>query len=187
MFNDNICSKCPAFELRTSTEIRRIENRIKLRIRELEIIGIPKLIILCESFPQNVYFYDLEYPANIGLRAKLKHELYGNISDEIFIQYLRNDKIIIHDCAYCPLHMLGEGQSTKMRHAATTCLKNYNFDIFNEFPENPIITIFPRNRGFLRNQIPEITSRIKANYSFNNLLGLRKNIVDLGINLTDKK
>jgi len=123
----------------------------------------------------------------MGLRANLKHELYGNITDEIFIQNLRNDKIIIHDCAYCPLHMLGEGQSTKMRHAATNCLKNYNLNIFNDFPEIPIITIFPRNRGFLRTQIPEIANRIVSKYSFNKLFGLRQNIIDLGVNLTVKK
>ena len=97
---------------------------------------------------------------------------------------LSNDKIIIHDCAYCPIHKLGRGESTIMRRAATICLNNHNLRLLNDFPAVPIVTIFPKNRGYLVLQVPSMHGRVAANFPFSNIKGLRHKIVELGITLT---
>jgi len=71
-----ICKSCPAINLRSDNEIKRINYRIDLKNKELSNISKLNLIILCESFPNGDYIYDIKMPANYGLRRNLKVELF---------------------------------------------------------------------------------------------------------------
>ena len=174
-----MCDNCPAIELRTHEEIDRIEYRAGLMEKELAAIGKPELIFLCESFPQIDYIYDTDKPAAGGLRINLMHELYGDINEIDFISKLRENKIIVVHCAYCPIHVLGQGKIIDIRHAATICLKRHNLDIFKKFPLAPIITLFPHRRGFKTDELPELAGRIVASFPFNCLEGLRSIVNDI--------
>lgn len=183
------CEGCPALLLRTEPQLTRINNWRRLHSIQLQIIQHPKLILLCESFPQDRYIYDLQtlYTGR-GLRHNLKKELYGkDISDEQFLSNLSADKILIIDCAFCPLHQKENGghllTNTQKRQSATTCLQRHNLQLLQQFPEAPIITIFPRNRGFLKRKLPEVAGRVKAEFDFSKLEGLKEAIEECALRL----
>lgn len=174
-----MCDNCPAIELRTFDEIDRIEFRAGLMEIELTAMGKPELFILCESFPDRDYIYDLKKPAFGGLRISLKNELYGDIEEADLIKKLRDDKIIVIHCAYCPLHSLGQAGIIDIRHATTICMKRHNLDIFKKYSDTPVITIFPHRRGFNTVELPEIAKRVTASFPFNNLEGLKDKVKEV--------
>jgi hypothetical protein len=184
------CDGCPALPLRTDLQLDKINNWRSIHLSLLKQIIKPKLILLCESFPQDRYIYDQQTSyTGRGLRYNLKKELYNkDISDEQFLANLSADKILIIDCAFCPLHQKENGNyfltNTQKRQSATTCLKRHNLHLLHRFPEAPIITIFPRNRGFLKRELPEVASRIKAQFDFSKLEGLRQRTGRLGLRLS---
>lgn len=184
------CDGCPALPLRTILQIDKINNWRRIHSDNLMKVSNPNIILLCESFPKDRYIYDLQTNySGRGLRYNLKKELYSkDISDEKFLSYLSDDKIVIIDCAFCPLHQKENENSvltnTQKRLAATTCLQRHNSYLLHQFPETPIITIFPRNRGFLKRKLPDIASRIKAEFDFSKLEGLKQMIEKIGLSLT---
>lgn len=175
------CEGCLSLSLRDELQLQKINHWYSLRIQQLELVNQPRVIFLCESFPKDRYIYDLETKYhNKGLRFNLKTELYNSsCTDEQFILNLRSDKILILDCAFCPLYLLDS--NTFKRQAATHCLKQHTLPILNQFPNIPIITIFPRNRGFLKRQFPDLSGRIVANFDFGNLKGLKNTLNKLNI------
>lgn len=134
-----------------------------------------RLILLGESMPADRYFYDLntEY-GNRGLRYTLKKEFdILEIDDGLFLESFCKKGIVIFDCALCPLHCLDN--NAQKRQAATHCFLYYNIEYLNRYPDAPIATIFPKNRGFLKSEIPkEILSRIKDRFRFSDQTGLRE-------------
>jgi hypothetical protein len=173
------CLGCPALSLRTESQLKMINHWHQLQTEQLHAIQHPAIIILCESMPANRYIYDLQtsYKSR-GLRYDLKKELYSTaISDEEFIDKLCKDKILIVDCGYCPLHNLDN--NTQKRHAATICLQRHNLAVFQQFPDVPVVTIFPKKRGFLKRELPDLSNLIVARYDFGNLTGLKAVIYSL--------
>jgi len=165
------CDGCPALPLRTKDQLHRIKQWEKLRTKEIETMIEIKLYLLCESIPANRFFYDLdsEYD-NGGLRYNLKEELELD-SDYDVLEYFSQNGIVLADCALCPLHQLDS--NTEKRHAATFCLKNNTYKILDINPNAPIVTIFPKHRGYLKTDFPEIEKRKVDEFSFNNLYGLK--------------
>ena len=170
------CEGCPALPLRTDSQLKKINHWYALRLQQLEEIKIPKVILLCESFPKDRFIYDLQTSYNnSGLRYNLKTELYNlTCSDKQFLANLQSEKIMIVDCAFCPLFFIDS--NTYKRKAATHCLQQHSLPLLQQFAQVPIITIFPLHRGFLKRQLPDITKRIKAEFDFGNLLGLKQTI-----------
>ena len=154
----------------------------------LEKHGRIKLYILTESIPNGRFVYDPQsnYRNNNGLRKQLCIVLINanyppNINHcsqcpnfNMLLNYLRDKGILIVDCALCPLHMLN--RFSGRRHAATICLNNNTGIYLNVTPNAPIITIFPRNCGFLKTKKPHVQNRVIKELSFSNLAGLKNAI-----------
>jgi len=176
------CTDCPASLLKTTTQLQRISDWYEIKKRELKEIKEPKVILLCESYPEKRYIYDLSTSYNNrGLRINLKKELYrSDILDEDFLINLRRDKILIHDCAFCPIFLVGPLYNKKL--ATTVCLVRHNLNILHKFKNVPIISLFPVGRGFIPNIVPDIAERIIPGFSFENLKGLKNMIQKLGYN-----
>ena len=169
-----------------------------LRQRECNEIlrrhGRIRLYILTESIPRTRFVYDEQsnyciHSARQGLRTRLCEELINaecpsdicNCSQcpnlNKLLNYLRDKGILIVDCALCPLHSLSN--RTNRRHAATQCLNNNTMAYLNVTQNAPIITIFPRNCGFLRSQQPNVQSRVVRRFNFSYLRGLMDAIQDV--------
>jgi hypothetical protein len=163
------CSKCPADHL--FDEERIIKNE---KLRELILNNIEKINIylLGESTPANRFVYDLtsNYKSS-GLRYNLRNELVDGGSDVDLMHYLQEKNVLITDCALCPLHKLEN--KADQRTAATLCLKRHTFKYLDQYPNAPIITFFPSNRGYKKSELPEYDSRIIAEFNFNSLHGLK--------------
>ena len=175
--NELKCDGCPAFYLRTKDQLRKIKQWEKLRENAIEAIGMIRLYILCESIPANRFFYDLDTVyENKGLRFNIKEELELK-SDKDVLRYFDRKGIVLIDCALCPLHRL-TSQLTKQT-AASICLKNNNYNFLLKNPEAPIVTIFPKNRGYSPIEFPLLEARKKAEFPFTDLTGLRQVIEEL--------
>lgn len=168
------CQTCPAINLRTPEQVKKISYWYGLFLDEINNQQHKKVILLGESFPANRYFYDLDsnYDSG-GLMYNLKQE-FGLQTNEKMISRLRELGVVVYDCAFCPLHLLGS--KSDQRHAATHCLKSYKLDFLKE-NTLPIITFFPSKRGFLKTHLPEVASRIVAEFKFNSLQGVRNEIL----------
>jgi len=154
--------------------------------RILQKHGQIKLYILTESIPYSRFVYDVQsnYRVKVGLRTRLCKELINarcppNVRHcnhcqnfNVLLDYLRNEGILIVDCAFCPLHLL-ENKFKNRRYAATLCLNNNTIEYLKVTPNAPIITIFPCNCGFLRRKKPYVQSRVVEEFSFSNLEGLK--------------
>jgi len=185
-FQDSKCQECPAFELRTPEQVKKIQSWHNMFLTEVGLVKPIKLILLGESFPANRYFYDVDSNyEHSGLMYNLKQE-FGIKSNSRMIEKLRELGVIVYDCAYCPLCNIGERTATGffhrnnklIRQAATYCLNQYK----KEFLLNhdcPIITFFPVNGGFLLRQFPEIRDMIDVKFSFNKLHGIKVTIYNL--------
>ena len=108
----------------------------------------------------------------LNLMFNLRTE-YGLKTNIEMITVFRELGVVVYDCAYCPLHRM-ETKSDQ-RHAATVCLKNYKRHFLHQ-NTCPIITFFPAKRGFLKSELPEISSRIVAEFRFSSLQGIREAI-----------
>ena len=163
------CSKCPADYLFNEEKIEKNENLRELILDNLEEV---KYYLLGESTPANRFVYDLntKYEES-GLRYNLRNELVDGGTDVDLIHYLQEKNVLITDCALCPLHKMNN--KADQRTAATLCLKRHTYKYLNLYPNAPIITFFPSNRGYIKSEIPEYNSRIKAEFSFSNLEGLK--------------
>jgi hypothetical protein len=171
MLIDTKCQNCPASRLRTPDQLKKICSWYELFQSELNHIKPIKVILLGESFPANRYFYDLDsnYEGS-GLMYNLRTEFGLQTNIEIIMKF-RELRVLVYDCAYCPLHLLES--KTDQRQAATICLKNYKRHFLHQNP-CPIITFFPAKRGFLRSELPEISSRITAEFKFSALHGIKE-------------
>ena len=173
MLIDANCHSCPARKLRTPEQVKKIEKWHSLFLSELAHINPIKVILLGESFPANRYFYDIDSNyENGGLMYNLRTE-YGLKTNIEMIVKFREIGVVVYDCAYCPLHLLET--RTDQRHTATVCLKNYKRHFLHQ-NTCPVITFFPAKRGFLKSELPEIASRITAEFKFNSLQGIREAI-----------
>lgn len=170
--NELKCDGCPALDLRTKDQLRKIKQWEKLREKAINAIDQIRFYILCESLPANRFFYDLDTVyANKGLRFNIKEELELD-SDENVLQYFKRNGIVVADCALCPLFQLES--KAERRHAASQCLRNNTNHVLNINLEAPIITIFPSHSGYLKNEFPEIERKKVDEFSFNDLSGLKQ-------------
>jgi hypothetical protein len=189
MIRLNSCQGCPAMLLKTPEQILKINEWHNLFLLETSQITTVKVILLGESYPEKRYFYDAESVyGKKGLRFNLKKE-FGLETDEDLKLYFRNFGIVVYDCAFCPLHKLTtnyEGSrnrrlNTQIRHAATHCLKAYKLDYLKS-QNAPIISFFPKNGGWLINEVkkslPDLKARLVNQYYFNDLQGI-KNAIEL--------
>src|SRR5258706_4838593 len=115
------CEDCPALYLRDKqlAKINRWET-----IREEVTLSIEKinLYLLGESIPANRFFYDKSTDYSMdGLRYFMRLELADGGSDDQLFAYLKDNGILLVDCALCPLHRLKE-QNDKIL-GATFCLQ----------------------------------------------------------------
>lgn len=168
------CQKCPAFHLLTDDRIHQIEQWEFKRDQYLKRTKHVLLILLGESMPANRYFYDINTKyENGGLRYTLKREFNKlEVADSEFLQFLTRTGIVLFDCALCPLHLLKN--NTEKRKAATYCLLSINHKHLTQNPSIPIVTIFPKSRGYLKSYIPdEIKIRIVGEMSFMDQSGLK--------------
>jgi len=173
MLIDAKCQKCPARKLRTAEQVKKIEKWYDMFLSELAFINPINVILLGESFPKDRYFYDSESNyGSSGLMFNLKNEFGLKTNTEMIMKF-RELGVVVYDCAYCPVRLLEK--KTEQRHAATFCLKNYKRH-FLHLNTYPIITFFPAKRGFLKSELPEIASRIIAEYQFSRLIGIREAI-----------
>ena len=131
--------------------------------------------------PADRYFYDIEadYEKD-GLRYTLKQELsHLEIDDGKFHMSLARKGIILFDCALCPLHEINRKTMPDINHnalrreAATYCFLTINKAHIENYPDVPIVTIFPKKLGFLTTKIPHlITQRLVGHFSFSDQTGL---------------
>jgi len=164
------CESCPAQHL---LNFELIEKNEKLREIALTAIDNVRLILLGESTPANRFVYDLNTDySNNGLRFNLRYELVDGNGDKELMSYLTNNGIIILDTALCPLHKLNSKKDR--RDASTICLKRHTIKYFNYLKAVPIITFFPSRCGFKKSEINILNSRIKAEFSFSDLKGLKE-------------
>lgn len=165
------CDNCPALKFKTIPQLRKIQNWEQIRDNEIDKIEKVNLYLLCESIPYNrfIYYLNTTYD-NSGLRYYLKQELIKTGTDEDLILFLRNNGILIVDCALCPLHRLSN--TSDRSKAATLCLTNNTKEKLLLNPEAPIITIFPKDKGFNADALKDINSRIIAEFQFSKLSGL---------------
>jgi len=176
-----VCGDCPAdkaglkngkfgpnYKLSWEEWVKECE---KLREEEAKKIvekhGRIRLYILAESIPRSRFVYDRNSDYRKGglLRKQLCAELVGGCPDDPescedcsnfnrLLEYLRNEGVLIVDCALCPLHEIKKDNANKsMRHAATKCLRNNTVFWLKKY-NAPIITIFPSKRGFLKRDLP---------------------------------
>ena len=148
-----------------------------------------------ESIPHGRFVYDPQsnYYRNRGLRIQLCRELINaNCPSNInhcnqcphfnqLLDYLRNEGILIVDCALCPLHKLQRYRDRRV--AATLCLNN-NTGVYlnvtpNVTPNAPIVTIFPSNCGFHKSRKPHVRNRVRKEFGFSNVEGLKDTIKQL--------
>ncbi len=167
------CSNCPANHLLDDKRKALIERWESKRDSYLSRTKKIKLILLGESMPASRYFYDLEtdYPES-GLRYSLKRE-FGklDLSDSQFLISMSRKGIVLLDCALCPLHQLYD--NVTKRHAATYCFLTITHETISKFPDTPIVTVFPSNRGWLKSEIPfEIRYNVKGECTFSDQSGL---------------
>ena len=102
--NELSCEGCPALKLRKKGRIRHCESLREKQIDSMLGIGV---FILCESIPQRRFVYDPKSDyANSGLRYNLRRELVDGMPDGKLFRYLRDNFVLIVDCALCPLHKL---------------------------------------------------------------------------------
>ena len=171
------CTNCPAEYLRDNqlSKIRRWEGQ---RFQEYRLLHEIKLYLLGESIPAGRFFYDQasKYSKN-GLRYLLKKELVGNGTEGELFTYLRERGILLVDCAICPLHKLKCNNDKIL--SATFCLQRNTISNLYLNPIAPIITIFPKNRGFLKESLPNIQNRIIGQFQFSKLNDLKKTIENL--------
>lgn len=162
----------------------------------LKMHGQIKLYILTESIPYSRFVYDPQSNyrfgknVRVGLRTRLCEELLNakcppNINHcnqcqyfNQLLDYLRNKGILIVDCALCPLHKKDHRRLTykDRRIAATLCLNNNIIQYLNISPNAPIITIFPSKCGFYKTKKPYVRKRVKGEFNFSNLRGLKDTI-----------
>jgi len=174
MFNDSKCKSCHALRLRTVEQMEKIKRWHSMFILELNQIEEIKLILLGESYPKNLYFYDLDSNYEYGgLMYNLRQEFGVSLNADM-IKLFRELGVIVYDCAYCPLCKLDN--KVEQRHAATYCLKSYKLDFFNKY-NVPIITFFPSKRGLLKRELPEISRKICSEYKFDSLFGIKQSIL----------
>lgn len=168
------CFSCPASHLLTESRKRTILKWESKRQSNIDRMKKIRLILLGESMPSKRYFYDINtsYEDN-GMRYNLKKEFdQSELTDVQFFQSFRRKGIVLHDCGFCPVHKLNS--NTEKRNAATFCLLTQNIEFLHLTPEIPIITIFPFNRGWLKNEVPDsIKKRIIAEFSFNKIKGIK--------------
>lgn len=165
------CNSCPARPLRTDIQLAKIERWESMRESQVKKLHLINLYLLGESIPANKFIYDPNSKyLNSGIRHLMKIEL-GIDSDEEFFDFLNKNGILIADCAFCPLHKLESEQSRI--DAATICLSRHTKGILNINPEAPIITFFPKGKGFDKPQLPEIQDRIVGSFQFSRLSGLK--------------
>jgi len=166
---------CPASDFHN---IERIKKTERLRKKEIKSIQRIKLFLLCESAPEKRFVYDLnsQYSKN-GLRYLLRNELVDAGNDEKLFDYLRKQGVLIVDCALCSLHKLS-GKKDR-RAAATICLERHTQAYLDLNPEAPIVAIFPSKCGFYKRKLPHIQGRVKHEFRFTNLTGLKDTICAL--------
>lgn len=170
--NELNCEGCPAIDLRTKDQLRKIKQWGRLKEKAIDSIDQIRLYILCESIPKDRFFYDLDTDyEKKGLRFNIKEEL-GLEFDQAVLNYFTRKGIVLTDCALCPLFLLDS--NVEKRHAASFCLRNNTFSILTINPEVPIVTIFPTHRGYLKNDFPEIERRKVDEFLFNDLTGLKQ-------------
>lgn len=181
MLDDSKCKDCPAFALRTLQQIKKIKKWHSLFEAELKKIldnGGIKVILLGESYPEKRYIYDLtsHYYNNWGLVPNLLKEFNRNSRQELFKEFITKG-IIVYDTAYCPLHKLN--QDFQMRNeAATYCFRNYKLD-FIKSNDAPIISFFPKGIQLDEKTSQKLKDRIKREYQFSKLHGLRNEIKNI--------
>jgi hypothetical protein len=173
MLDNNKCKDCPARRLRIDEQIKKINHWHGIFLSEVEKVNPIKIILLGESFPKDKYIYDLKtnYDTS-GLRYNLRVE-FGQQSDNDLMLLFRELGIIVYDCAFCPLHRLNDDVEKIL--AATQCLMSYKIDLLNN-TDCPIITFFPKGRGYIETEVPSVTSRIVARFQFSKLQGLKTTV-----------
>jgi len=170
---DNLfCEGCPALGLRDKKWIKHCES---LREKQIDSTFLVGMFLLCESIPKKRFVYDLKTDYNNdGLRYNLRRELVNGENDIDLLQYLRDNFVLIIDCAFCPLYKLESKKDRRL--AATLCLERHNHKYLDLNPSAPIITIFPKKVGFLKRKLPDLATRVKHSFRFNDVRGLKKEI-----------
>ena len=175
------CVKCPASFLLDDPRKDLIDRWERKRESFLARTKQVKLILLGESMPAGRYFYDIEADYEKGgLRYTLKQELSNpEIDDGMFLMSLARKGVVLFDCALCPLHKINHKTMPNINHnavrreAATYCFLTINKALVEIYPNVPIVTIFPKNLGFLKTKIPnQITQRLVGHFSFSDQTGL---------------
>ena len=168
------CDSCPALYLKSS-RIEKIKIWEKMREDAIGSINPINIFLLGESIPYKRFFYDkLSDYSQDGLRFLLRKELVNGNSDEMLFEYMKTNGIALTDCSICPLHKLDQNSDKII--AATFCLTRNTKVYLSLNPNAPIITIFPYNRGFDKNSLPDIKKRIIASFQFTHLNGLKETI-----------
>lgn len=169
------CDGCPARHLRDTERMKYVES---LRMEALSALGAePRWILLCESAPTGRFVYDrhTDY-SDGGLRFNLREELVPGRGDEALFRYLNDRRIWLVDAALCPLHELRKLRSqvgSRRRHAATICLERHTSAYLDAFPAASVAAIFPEHCGFLKRELPALQARVRRQFTFSNLRGLK--------------
>ena len=91
---------------------------------------------------------------------------------EALYDFMRTRGIWIVDTALCPLHALTK--KAERRHASTICFLRHTSRYLHGLEDVPVVTIFPAKCGLLKKQVHSFAERIKADFTFSNLRGLRE-------------
>jgi hypothetical protein len=172
------CNGCPAQPFLDIDRSKLVET---IRLKALkEIGGSPRVLILCESAPSGRFVYDRssDYESG-GLRANLREELTSDGKDESLFQYLKEKKVWIVDAALCALHKSRILTNAQRRNAATICMSRHTRVYLDSFSDAPVVSIFPSNCGILKTTLYDIARRIRQNFSFGSLGGLKQTIEEL--------
>ncbi len=165
------CAGCSARPLYDGFHRQSKENE-RMRANELQAMGVPRVLLLCESAPRTRFVYDRRsnYLQN-GLRYNLRQELTPAKTDQALFAHLRDQRVWVVDCALCPINQLST--NAQERHAATYCLSRHARLYLDTFPSAKVISIFPSHRGFLKLQLPDVARRNDRPFPFGNLSGLK--------------
>lgn len=175
------CLKCPAYHLLTNERKSLIERWEGRRERYLSRTKKVRLILLGESMPASRYFYDIETDyEDGGLRYTLKKEFSKlELDDSQFLMSMARKGIVLFDCALCPLHIFRKNDLPEIninklrRYAATYCFQTITGLELEKYPDVPIVTIFPSNMGWLRNEIPfSVRKQVVGECIFSDQTGL---------------
>jgi len=175
------CQKFPAYHLLTDERKQFIDKWETKRDRYLKRSKQIRLILLGESMPASRYFYDLETEyEDGGLRYSLKKE-FGklDLEDNLFLMSMARKGIVLFDCALCPLHIFRKKDlpliniNKLRRYAATYCFQTITGQEIVKYSDVPIVTIFPSNMGWLKNEIPfSVRNQVVGEYIFSDQTGL---------------